>query len=149
MIGGHMGYARNSQFDKPFDEWTKKQREWLDVIYDRLFPPLKNLRSKEFPSNKDESGEHFPARLFFSRSPRGLKPNEMWDKLFFERKMTAVRPPYRGFSQRLFNPSSPTDEQGQRERIERANSIKRAFIRACQHREAALMKKRLPLPPEN
>ena|SRR2546430_1986924 len=144
-----MGYTRNSQFDKPFDEWTKKQRKWLDVIHARLFPPLKSLRSKEFPKNKDEDGTPLPARLFFSRSQRGLKPNEMWDKFFFERKMMAVRPAYREFSQRLFNPSPTTDEQGQRDRIDRANSIKRAFIRACQRRESAIRAKRLPLQPED
>ena len=44
-----------AKWDKPFDKWTKKEREELDELYRRFF------------------------------SPRGAKPNQKYDALFGER----------------------------------------------------------------
>lgn len=54
-------------FDRPFSEWSKKQRKWLDAAYKSLFP-----------------------------SPRGRKPNPKYDHLFDERETAKVSREYPG-----------------------------------------------------
>ena len=48
-------------FEKPYSSWTKKQRDWLDMVYKRLFP-----------------------------SPRGRKAEPDYDDMFYEREMARV-----------------------------------------------------------
>src|ERR1700674_4313716 len=159
MIEWKMGYARNSGsefprkglFDKPFNEWTRKERKWLDAIYERLFPDLSTLPCKSFPGSNQ--------RLYSPRSARGRNSEEMLDKLFFEwaiekldkisfdREMKVVmeksrKPAYREFSKRLANPSFPDNEHGKSMRRDFNNAMKRKFISACQRREKMLRAKR-------
>jgi hypothetical protein len=115
-------------FEKPYTEWTKKQREWLDVVYQRLFP-----------------------------SPRGRKAEKEYDNLFHERETAKVNKKYPGIfgeSERAHEnkiPSytelasraagapvsaAPEDEDPARQR----------FIRAYQRRKKRAC---LPDPPEN
>jgi hypothetical protein len=54
-------------FEKAYSEWTKKDREWLDAVYKRLFP-----------------------------SPRGRKAENEYDKLFDERETAKVKSEYPG-----------------------------------------------------
>jgi hypothetical protein len=117
MIGCNMGSTRNSAditpavklFEKPFSEWTKKQRKWLDLVY---------------------------KRVFVSRSPRGRKTESVYDSLFHEREMARLSdrrtaPSYTQLALRALNeePSACSMDK---------EDVKQRFIRSYQRRKNAL-----------
>lgn len=115
-------------FEKPYSEWTKRERKWLDETHKRLFP-----------------------------SRRGRKRKKKYDDLFREREIAMVRAKYPGIFGASVNADSGkapsyTQLASQSEgapvsgKPEDEDPARQRFIRAYQRRKKAL---HLPEPPKS
>jgi hypothetical protein len=81
MIFGNMGSARNSPFtklcEKPYAQWTDKQRKWFEREYKRAHLPI--------PVKDSEGNERLA-----DASPRGRKRDRVYDALLYEREMAKL-----------------------------------------------------------